>query len=112
GGGRLADEACVGRLCVRGITRGWLQRFERLHDGEGQEQGELQLSRQSVARKRFAGDRRGELWPHFRSAISESGRVVRVHRRAGSRRTAAVARDAADAAAVDGARNDFATQNW
>ncbi len=66
-----------------------LQRFERVHAGERQEQSELQLPRQSVARQRSARHRRRQLRAHFGGALSESARVAAISGRSGARRTAA-----------------------
>ena len=50
-GRRLADQAGLGRLRLRRAAGRRLPRVERLHAGQGPEQGELQLPRQPVARR-------------------------------------------------------------
>ena len=95
--GRLADQAGLGRLRLRRVGRGRLRGVERLHDGQGQEQSELQLPRQPVARLRPAGDRRRQLRPRLGRALSERAGLGRLRRPLGARRAAAVSRHAAHA---------------
>ncbi len=76
-GRRLADQAGLGRLRLRRAVGRRLLRLERLHGGQGQAQGELQLPRQSVARQRPVGDRRRQLRAHLGRALSEPARVGR-----------------------------------
>ena len=52
-----------------------LQRQQRLHGRQRSEQGELQLSRQSLARGRSAGHRDCQLWTCQWRALSEPGRA-------------------------------------
>ena len=75
------------------------------------QQGELQLSRQSLARLRSVGHRRGQLRPRLGRPLSEPARLGRLRRRARARRAAAVSRAAAHAAPVAGARDDSAAQD-
>ena len=84
---------------------------ERLHAGQRQEQGELQLSRQSLARQRSVGHGRGQLRPCLGRALSEPARLGRLRRRAGARRVAAGPRHEAHAASIAGARDDLAAQD-
>ena len=54
-GRRLADQAGLGRLRLRRAGGGRLLGLERLHAGQGPEQGQLQLPRQPLARRRHVG---------------------------------------------------------
>ena len=78
-GGRLADQAGLGRLRLRRAVGRRLLGLQRLHGGQGQGQGQLQLPRQPVARQRPVGDRRGQLRAHLRRALPEPARLADVH---------------------------------
>ncbi len=102
-GGRLADEAGVGRLRVRGIEPGRLRRVKRLHDGARSGTHEVRLSRQPVARRGHVRHRRRVVRPRRRRAHAErrqlgplqgagpEGRIAARPGAAGQRRTSSCA---------------------
>ena len=91
-GGRLADQARVGGLRLRGIRKGRLHHHQRLHRGERSRAHPLPLPRPAVDGRGHDRPGRGVVLTCWRNAFSKRARIRVLYRQTAPGRTADLSR--------------------